>query len=120
MPPAIAYIVSGTACAYILIFSVIYMFPYVYPVDVLSMNYVCVMVGGINILLTILYLWKRTVRILTPIPTPSKDMDTDILCSGYEGPRVIQGASDDILVGTVGLSKQEAEMMRRGSVSGVR
>ena len=60
MPPAIAYVVSGTACAYILIFSVIYMFPYVYPVDVLSMNYVCVMVGGINILLTILYLWKRT------------------------------------------------------------
>jgi len=43
MPNWVAYPVSGLACAYILVFNVIYMFPYVYPVDVVSMNYACVM-----------------------------------------------------------------------------
>ncbi|KAK5133880.1 hypothetical protein LTR08_007211 [Meristemomyces frigidus] len=99
MPPAVAYIVSGIACAYILIFNVIYMFPYVYPVDLTTMNYTCVMVGGINILLTLLYLWKRS--------------------HGYEGPQVAQDAANDILTGVVGLSAKDEEMMRRASMSSI-
>ncbi|KAK1038439.1 hypothetical protein LTR33_016102, partial [Friedmanniomyces endolithicus] len=43
MPPLVAYTLGGIACSYILVFNIIYMFPYVYPVDVATMNYACVM-----------------------------------------------------------------------------
>lgn len=96
MPAAVFYPVAGTACAYILVFNVIYMFPYVYPVTLETMNYACVMTGGITVLLTGWYLWKRT--------------------HGYVGPRVALDAHDDILKGVVGLSAKEEDRMRRASV----
>src|ERR1700761_2305461 len=89
MPSAVAYPVSGIACAYILVFNVLYMFPYVYPVTIVYMNYACVMSGGLTILLTIWYLWKRT--------------------HGYVGPKVILDGHDDIIKGVVGLTKEEEE-----------
>ncbi|KAK0856101.1 hypothetical protein LTR03_001509 [Friedmanniomyces endolithicus] len=60
MPPLVAYTLGGIACSYILVFNIIYMFPYVYPAGVATMNYACVMTGGCTILLTFwyLYLWK--------------------------------------------------------------
>lgn len=96
MPSWVAYVVSGIACAYILVFNVLYMFPYVYPTTVASMNYACVMSGGLTILLTIWYLWKRT--------------------HGYVGPRVILDGHDDIVKGVVGLTREEENEMRRGSI----
>lgn len=98
MPTAVFYAVAGTACTYIIVFNVIYMFPYVYPVDAVSMNYAVVMVGGITILLTLWYLWKRT--------------------HGYEGPKVALDGHDDILKGVVGLTRKEEEQMRRRSSVG--
>ena len=98
MPAMVAYTLSGTACAYILVFNVIYMFPYVYPVDVTLMNYACVMTVGISILLTGWYLWKRS--------------------HGYVGPRVALDGREDILKGVVGLTKLQEEDMRRTSVIG--
>lgn len=97
MPSWVAYPISGIACAYILIFNVIFMFPYVYPVSIPSMNYACVMTGGVTILLTAWYLWKRR--------------------RGYEGPRLALDAHDDIIKGVVGLTAKEEEAMRRHSIA---
>lgn len=93
MPSPYGPIAIAIACCYIVVFDVIYMFPYALPVDETNMNYSCVMVGGITILLTLGYLWKRK--------------------HGYEGPDVTLDGRDDILVGTVGLSKEEEEAKRR-------
>ena len=95
MPTAVAYAVSGTACAYIIVFDILYMFPYVYPVSASLMNYACVMSGGLTILITIWYLWKRT--------------------RGYVGPKVVLDGHDDIIKGVVGLSAEEEERLRQGS-----
>lgn len=38
MPSPVAYIVTGTACAYIIVFNVIFCFPYALPVDAASMK----------------------------------------------------------------------------------
>lgn len=96
MPSSVAYPVSGIACAYILVFNVLYMFPYVYPVTIAYMNYACLMTGSLTILLTLWYLWKRT--------------------HGYIGPKVLLDGHDDIIKGVVGLTKEEEEVLRRGSL----
>lgn len=83
----------GVASAYIIVFDVIYLFPYSLPVDAENMNYACVMVGGITILLTLGYFWKRS--------------------HGYVGPQVTFEGTEDVVVGVVGLSKEEEEMRRR-------
>ncbi|KAF2717998.1 putative choline transport protein [Polychaeton citri CBS 116435] len=92
IPSPWSYIVYGIASAYIIVFNVIYMFPYALPVDATTMNYSCVMTGGITILLSLWYLWKRT--------------------RGYKGPAVLQEAHDDIMEGLVGLTKAEEEERR--------
>ena len=96
MPTWVAYTVGGTACAYIIVFDILYMFPYVYPVDAKSMNYASLMSGALTILLTGLYFWKRG--------------------HGYVGPKVFLDGSDEILKGVVGLSAAEEEKMRSASV----
>ncbi|KAK0284226.1 hypothetical protein LTR35_005942 [Friedmanniomyces endolithicus] len=99
MPPLVAYTLGSIACSYILVFNVIYMFPYVYPVDVATMNYACVMTGGCTILLTFwyLYLWKT---------------------GTYEGPKVRLDAHNDVMTGVVGLSAEEEKRRRRVSFVG--
>ncbi|QIX01415.1 hypothetical protein AMS68_006932 [Peltaster fructicola] len=92
MPARIAYPVMAVACAYTLVFNVLYMFPYVYPVDATTMNYSCVMAGGCTLLLIPWYLWKRT--------------------RGYVGPEVALDARDDIVKGLVGMSMAEEEQRR--------
>jgi len=44
MPSPYGPIVLGVASAYIIVFDVIYMFPYSMPFDAETMNYSCVMV----------------------------------------------------------------------------
>jgi choline transport protein len=86
-------IILAIASAYIIIFDVIFMFPYSMPVSVATMNYSCVMVGGLTILLALGYAWKRK--------------------HGYLGPQVAFEGRDDVLVGVVGLSKEEEEERRK-------
>ncbi|KAK0781856.1 hypothetical protein LTR75_010305 [Friedmanniomyces endolithicus] len=99
MPPLVAYTLGGIACSYILVFNIIYMFPYVYPAGVATMNYACVMTGGCTILLTFwyLYLWKT---------------------GTYEGPKVRLDAHNDVMTGVVGLSAEEEKRRRRSSFVG--
>ena len=97
MPSPWGPIVLAVASAYIIVFDVIFMFPYSLPVSEATMNYSCVMVGGITILLALGYLWKRK--------------------HGYIGPQVAFEGRDDVLVGVVGLSKEEEE--RRRTAGGV-
>ena len=74
MPGSIGYVVPGIACAYIVVFNVVYCFPFAMPVNAQSMNYSVVMAGGLTIILTAWYFWKRT--------------------RGYVGPRVVLEAVD--------------------------
>jgi choline transport protein len=83
MPGFVGYLISGTACAYIIVFNVIYMFPYALPVDAAHMNYSCLMTGGLTIFISIWYFWKRN--------------------RGYVGPRVLLEANNDVIKGVVDL-----------------
>ncbi|KAG0646544.1 Choline transport [Hyphodiscus hymeniophilus] len=99
MPGLLGYIVSGVACAYIIVFNILYMFPYSMPVSAETMNYSCVMAGGTTILASAWYLWKRN--------------------HGYIGPRVLLEASNEVLKGIVDekvAAKIKAEQVRRASV----
>ena len=87
MPGIVGYLVMGTACAYIIVFNILYMFPYSYPVaNAQAMNWTSVMFAGITFLLALGYLWKRS--------------------HGYVGPRVVMNAHDDIMTGTIGLEEE--------------
>lgn len=91
----VGYVVTGIGCAYIIVFDVIYMFPYALPLDLeLTMNWSCVMVGGITIFMTFWYLWKRN--------------------HGYTGPHVALEANNEIRRGMVGGHKAELAMKNAG------
>ena len=77
MPKHVAYSVMAIACTYMVVFDVIFMFPFSLPVSASTMNYSRVMTGGITIFLGRCYLWKRS--------------------HGYEGPRVVLEARNDLL-----------------------
>jgi choline transport protein len=67
MPDPVFYTVSSVACGYMLVWIVIYCFPYAVPFDATNMNYSCVIVGGLTIFVAV---WYRVIR-----------------ARGYEGPR---------------------------------
>ena len=81
MPGAWGYIITGIASAYIIVFNVIYCFPYAMPVNAATMNYSCLMSGGLTIFVSIWYLWKRD--------------------HGYVGPHVLLEANDEVIKGIV-------------------
>lgn len=97
MPTAVAYPVLGIASAYIIVWNVIYLFPFTYPTTADTMNYSSVMCGGLTILLFGWYLYKRS--------------------NGYTGPQVALHARDDILKGRVGLTMAEEEALRHQSAA---
>lgn len=80
MPGAWGYVITGVACGYIIVFNVIYMFPFSMPVTAGTMNFSCAMAGGTTVIIVLWYLWKRN--------------------HGYVGPRVLLEASNEILEGT--------------------
>jgi hypothetical protein len=82
VPGILGYLIIGLACAYIIVFNVIYTFPHALPVDAAYMNYSCLMVGGLSIFVTLWDLWKRI--------------------RGYNGPRVLLDGSNDALKGIIG------------------
>ncbi|KAM0194399.1 hypothetical protein ACHAPA_005302 [Fusarium lateritium] len=49
----VGFAVNGIACAYLLIWSVIYCFPYALPTNAQSMNYTCVIWGGLTFLVSV-------------------------------------------------------------------
>jgi choline transport protein len=75
----------GVVCAYIIVFNVIYCFPYALPVNAQTMNYSCLMAGGLTIFVSAWYLWKRS--------------------HGYVGPRVVLDANNNIRTGSVALAE---------------
>lgn len=68
MPDRWAYPTLVTANLYIVVFGVIYCFPYTLPIDAQTMNYSVVIIGGLTSIVGIYYLWKRN--------------------HGYKGPKV--------------------------------
>lgn len=69
MPAAVFYPVAIVACGYMSVWIVIYCFPYAVPFDATTMNYSCVIVGGLTIFQGVWYVVIRK--------------------RGYEGPRVM-------------------------------
>ncbi|KAL1648532.1 hypothetical protein SLS61_006856 [Didymella pomorum] len=69
MPTPVFYVVACVASAYMLVWIVIYCFPYAVPFDATTMNYSCVIVGGLTIFQAVWYFVIRK--------------------RGYQGPRVM-------------------------------
>ena len=53
------YIVNAIACAYIIVFNVIYCFPFTPTATAETMNYTCLLTGGLMVLVAPLWFWKR-------------------------------------------------------------
>ncbi|KAK3314365.1 amino acid permease [Apodospora peruviana] len=49
----IGFVINGVACAYMSVWFVIYCFPYYLPTDASSMNYACLIWGGLTILVAL-------------------------------------------------------------------
>jgi choline transport protein len=69
MPAPVFYAVASVASAYMLVWIVIYCFPYAVPFDATTMNYSCVIVGGLTMFQGVWYFVIRK--------------------RGYQGPRVM-------------------------------
>lgn len=51
MPDGIAYVVHGVSCVYLIVFVVIFCFPFTMPVTGVGMSCTCVTTGGFTILI---------------------------------------------------------------------
>ena len=58
MKGAIGFVVNGISCLYIVVFVVIFCFPYALPVDPATMNYASLITGGLTIFVGLWWLWK--------------------------------------------------------------
>ncbi|MCJ1382947.1 hypothetical protein MMC17_006060 [Xylographa soralifera] len=58
MKGMLGFIVNTLACCYIIVFVVIYCFPYALPVTAANMNYSCLITGGLTIFIAAWWLWK--------------------------------------------------------------
>ena len=69
-------IMHSITCTYIVVFIVVFCFPYALPVSASSMNYSCLILGGTTVFITLWWFW--------------------ISSRGYQGPQdVIHGISSD-------------------------
>ncbi|KAL8919464.1 MAG: hypothetical protein Q9208_006749 [Pyrenodesmia sp. 3 TL-2023] len=59
MKGAIGYIVNGISCAYIIVFIVIFCFPFALPVDAPSMNYASLISGGLSLFVLIFWFVRQ-------------------------------------------------------------
>lgn len=53
------FAVNGVACLYIIVFIVIFCFPFAMPVDAATMNYTCLITGGLTIFVGIFWFWRQ-------------------------------------------------------------
>jgi choline transport protein len=58
MGKAVGYVVNVVSCLYIVVFVVIYCFPYSLPVTAGNMNYSCLITGGLTIFVGGWWLWR--------------------------------------------------------------
>jgi choline transport protein len=56
---ATGFIVNGVACLYIMAFVVIFCFPFALPFDAASMNYTCLITGGLTVFVAIFWFWRQ-------------------------------------------------------------
>ncbi|CAM1509699.1 Fc.00g000340.m01.CDS01 [Cosmosporella sp. VM-42] len=76
LPGALGFVINGVACIYMLIWGVIYCFPYALPTDAQSMNYACLIWGGLTIFVGIW--WFAGAR------------------KGYQGPTSTGGMAEEV------------------------
>lgn len=53
----LGYVVHGIACSYMVTFIVIHCFPYSLPASAVSMNYACLITGGLTIFVAAWWFW---------------------------------------------------------------
>ena len=58
MNGVLGYTIHGLSCLYIAVFIVIFCFPYTLPVQASNMNYSCLMLGGLTILVSVIWIFK--------------------------------------------------------------
>ncbi|KAH8807716.1 amino acid/polyamine transporter I [Xylogone sp. PMI_703] len=73
MKGPIGYVVNAVACGYIIVFDVIFCFPFALPVDAKSMNYTCLITGGLTIFVGLWWFIRK---------------------NNYEGPHFVSLASE--------------------------
>ena len=55
----IGFTVNGVACIYIMIFTVIFCFPFSLPVSAATMNYSSLLCGGLTLFVTVFWFWRQ-------------------------------------------------------------
>ncbi len=59
MSGLIGYVVNAVSCLYIVAFDVLFMFPVFLLVDAQSMNYACLITGGLTIFVACFWIFRR-------------------------------------------------------------
>lgn len=59
MKGATGYVVNTISCAYIMVFIVIFCFPFALPTDAPTMNYTSLITGGLTLFVAAFWVWRR-------------------------------------------------------------
>jgi len=59
MKGPLGFIVNGVACLYIIAFNIVFCFPFSLPVDSSTMNYTCLITGGLTIFVALFWFWRK-------------------------------------------------------------
>ena len=59
MKGPLGYVVNAVACAYIVVFVVIFCFPFSMPVNAATMNYSSLMTGGTTVFVALFWFWRQ-------------------------------------------------------------
>jgi choline transport protein len=59
MKGPVGFVVNAVSSLYILAFIVIYCFPFLLPVDAVSMNYSCLITGGLSVFIALFWFWRQ-------------------------------------------------------------
>lgn len=81
LPGALGFVFNAISCAYLLVWFVIYCFPFALPTDAQSMNYACLIWGGCTIFIAAWWFWEAR--------------------QGYQGPPIIADGGHVSLAETV-------------------
>lgn len=78
MKGVVGFIVNGISCAYIIVFVVIFCFPFAMPVDAASMNYTSLITGGLSLFVLVFWFVRQRnyvgpKKVVLDIATLAKD-----------------------------------------------